>query len=289
MRLSLAALFAGSCMLVLAPVAARSADVPYSVFLDGRRLDARHPSGRNHVGVAYINVIRAVQAFGGLLTFGHGGVVRVTVSGRTLTYRVGQRTALLDNATVVRQRGAPYVDGGDTYVPVASVATLAMAKYTIDTHVRHISLQLGRSAGFAPVAKGPPEGEEDDVSLSPLQALSLKPSATTDAAGLHARVEITNVTQKPYTIAFPGPQQFVFVVALNGSEVWTSQSEAISGGPSTFTLQPGEATTFQQDWPGYTKAGAGRYTLRVRMLKSVPIDTPPISLGVSTPGPLVSP
>jgi hypothetical protein len=263
--------------------------VPYSVFLDGRRLDGHHPSGRNHAGAAYVNVVRAVQAFGGLLTFGHGGVVRVSISGRTLTYRVGQRTALLDNTTVVRLRGAPYVDNGDIYVPVVSIATLAMAKYTIDTHVRRISLQLGRSPGFAPAAKGATEGEEDDVSLSPLQALSLKPSATTDADGLHARLEITNVTQKPYSIAFPGPQQFVFVVARNGSEVWTSQSEAIAGGPSTFTLQPGEATTFQQDWPGYTKAGAGRYTLRVRMLKSVPIDTPPISLGVSTPGPLASP
>jgi hypothetical protein len=149
--------------------------VPYSVFLDGRRLDGHHPSGRNHAGAAYVNVVRAVQAFGGLLTFGHGGVVRVSISGRTLTYRVGQRTALLDNTTVVRLRGAPYVDNGDIYVPVVSIATLAMAKYTIDTHVRRISLQLGRSPGFAPAAKGATEGEEDDVSLSPLQALSLKP------------------------------------------------------------------------------------------------------------------
>jgi hypothetical protein len=285
MRPSLAAFLAGSCLLVLAPIAGRAADVPYGVTVDGRRLDAHGRSGRNHNGVAYINVVRAVKAFGGLLTFGHDGIVRVSIDDRTLTYRVGRATALLDNATVVKLRGAPYLASGDTYVPVVSIATLAMATYTIDTRAHRINLQLGRTAGFAPVAGGTPEAGEDDVSLSPLQALSLKPSATTDADGLHARVEVTNVTQKPYSIAFPGPQQFVFVVARNGSEVWTSQSEAISGGPSMFTLQPGEATTFRQDWPGYLKAGAGRYTLRVRMLKSVPIDTPPVSLGVSTPGP----
>jgi hypothetical protein len=278
-----------SCLLVLTPFAAR-ADVPYSVIMDGRMLDAHRSSARNHDGTTYINIVRAVKAFDGLLTFGRGGLVRVTVNGRTLNYRVGRGTATLDNTMVIGLHGIPYVDHGDTYVPIASIATLAQVRYSVDTVQHRVTLTSGRSEGFAtPVPKTLPEPTEDELTLSPLQALNFDASATTDNAGLHARVAITNKTNKPYSISFPGPQQFVFVIARNGSEVWTSESAAVSGGQSTFRLLPGETTTVSQDWPGYLKAGPGRYTLRVRMLKAIPIDTIPVSLGVSTPGPSAAP
>jgi len=271
------------------PLAAR-ADVPYTVIVNGRLMDAHSPSARNHGGNLYVNVVRAVKAFDGLLTFGRGGTVRVTVNGRTLNYRVGRSTAILDNTTPIRLRGAPYLDHGDTYVPIGSIGTLAQATVAIDPTRHRVTLTLGRSFGYAtPVPKVVPEPNEDDVGLSPLQALTFNASATTDTAGMHTRVEITNKTEKPYAINFPGPQQFVFVVARNGSEVWTSQTTTVSGGPSSFRLLPGETTTLLADWPGYLKAGAGRYTLRIRMLKAIPIDTAPVSLGVSTPGPSASP
>jgi hypothetical protein len=120
--------------------------------------------------------------------------------------------------------------------------------------------------------------------LSPLQALTFTPSATTDATGMHARVEIKNTTDKPYAVNFPGPQQFAFVVSRNGTEVWTSQKSNAAEGSSTFRLLPGETTTLKEDWPGYLKAGGGRYTLRVRLLKAIPIDTAPVSLGEIAPG-----
>jgi len=289
MRPAVGSLVIASCLVVFAPVVA-STDVPYTVVMDGRMLDARNPSARNHNGVTYINVVRAVQAFDGLLTFGRHGGVRVTINGRTLNYRLGRGTATLDTATVINLHGVPYTDNGDTYVPVASIATLAAVQYSVDNSRHRVSLNSGRGTGYAtPLPKVLPESNEEELALSPIQALTFVASAATDATGLHARAEITNKTDKPYTINFPGPQQFVFVVARNGSEVWTSQSADISGGPSTFRLLPGETTTLQQDWPGYLKAGAGRYTLRVRMLKSIPIDTSPVSLGVSTPGPTSAP
>src|ERR1700722_12485367 len=142
-----------SCLLVLTPFAAR-ADVPYSVIMDGRMLDAHRSSARNHDGTTYINIVRAVKAFDGLLTFGRGGLVRVTVNGRTLNYRVGRGTATLDNTMVIGLHGIPYVDHGDTYVPIASIATLAQVRYSVDTVQHRVTLTSGRSEGFAtPVPK----------------------------------------------------------------------------------------------------------------------------------------
>jgi len=290
MRPSIAAIVVGSWLLVLAPVASRAADVPYKVVVDGRMLDAHTTSARNRDGVVYINVVRAVRAFDGLLTFGRGGTVRVTIEGRTLNYRVGRSTALLDTNVSVPLRGVPYMSDGDIYVPIASIATLAMARYSIDTQHKRVTLYLGRSVGFAPPGThAVPEPSTEDVGLSPLQALAFTPSATTDATGLHARVEIKNTTDKPYAINFPGPQQFAFVVVRNGTEIWTSQATKVSEGPSTFRLLPGETTTLKDDWPGFLRAGPGRFTLRIRMLKTIPIDTAPVSLGEITPGPSAGP
>jgi hypothetical protein len=283
MRRFVATLLAGLLLAVLAPTAGSSADILYGVTVDGRGLDAKNRSAINHRGVVYVNVVRAVKAFDGLLTFGRGGSLRVTVNGRTLHYRIGQRTAQLENGQVIKLPGAPFDLNGDTYVPIASIATLATARYVVDTSHHVVRLTLGATSGFDAPPTMPPEQGEDVADLSPLQALTIKPSATADAQGLHARAEITNTTNKAYVLAFAGSQQFVFVVVRNGSEVWTSQSNTVTGAPSTFHLEPGETTTVTADWPGFSKAGPGRYSLRVRLVRAIPIDTPPVSLDSVTP------
>jgi hypothetical protein len=267
----------------LAPVPSFGADVVYGVLIDGRPLDAKRHSGLNHDGVTYINVVRAVKAFDGLLTFGRGGQVRVTVNGRALRYRIGKRTAQLDNAGTVTLRGAPFVLNGDTYVPLASIATLGNARYTVDTHRHIVNLLMRAGLGYDAVPTMPPDQPEDVSDLSPLQALTIKPAATADATGLHMRAEISNTTPKPYVLAFPTADQFIFVVARNGSEVWTSAAASPAATPSTFHLAPGATTTIVADWPGFAKSGPGRYSLRVRLVKAIPLDSAPVSLDSIAP------
>jgi hypothetical protein len=286
MRRFAATLLAGTLLSVFAPLPSFASDVVYGVLIDGRPLDAKRHSGLNHDGVTYINVVRAVKAFDGLLTFGRGGQVRVTVNGRALRYRIGRRIALLDNAQTVALRGAPFVLNGDTYVPLASIATLGNARYSVDTHRHIVNLMMRSGVGYEPVATMPPDqpDQPEDVSdLSPLLALAIKPAATADAMGLHMRAEIANTTTKPYVLAFPTADQFIFVVARNGSEVWTSAAASPAATPSTFRLGPGSSTTIVADWPGFAKAGPGRYSLRVRLVKAIPIDSAPVSLDSIAP------
>jgi hypothetical protein len=269
---------------VLAPVPTLSAtDTVYGVLIDGRPLDAKRKSALNHGGVTYINVVRAVKAFDGLLTFGRSGQIRVSINGRTLRYRIGRLTAILDNSSTIALRGAPFVRAGDTYVPLASIVTLAAGRYAVDTHRRLVYLSLQHGVGYEAVPTMPPDLPDDVSDLSPLQALSIKPSATADATGLHARAEITNTTEKPYVLSFPGSDQFVLVVARNGSEVWTSPPTEGTGVPSTFRLDPGASTTVAADWPGFAKSGPGRYSLRLRLVKAIPIDSAPVSLDTLAP------
>jgi hypothetical protein len=285
MRRFVATLFAGLLLAVLVPTPGSSADVIYGVTIDGRGLDAKRHSAINHDGVIYVNVVRAVRAFDGLLAFGRGGSLRITIDGRILHCRIGSVMAQLENGGTVKLTGAPFVYNGDTYVPVASIATLAMARYTVDTKHHVVRLTLGANAASEPAPTMPPETSEETSDLSPLQALTITPSATADALGLHARAEIVNTTSKPYVMAFAGSQQFVFVVVRNGSEAWTSQSSSAPPGPSKFRLDAGATTTVTSDWPGFAKAGPGRYSLRVRLLRAIPIDTPPVSLDALAPGP----
>jgi hypothetical protein len=287
-----ATVLVGVFLSVLAPVAAPAADVVYGVMLGGRPLDRLHGSALNHDGVTYINVVRAVRAYDGLLTFSNGGsVVRVTVSGRSLLYKIGSRMAQFDNGSAIKLSGAPFSYNGDTYVTVASIALLAGGRFSVDKVGRVVNFCRGSGPSQAQATQLPDVPESNDLltDLSPLQALSIKPSATADATGLHARAEITNTTAKPYVLNFPGPEQFVLVVARNGTEVWTSQPTGTAKGPSTLRLQPGETTTVSQDWPGFLKAGPGRYTLRVRLRRTLPLDTSPVWLDAIAPGPSASP
>ncbi len=120
--------------------------------------------------------------------------------------------------------------------------------------------------------------------------------ARSDAAGLHVRAVVANRTALPYVIAFPTASQIEFVVARNGTEIWNSlegaagspegsPSPATTALPSTLTVPAHGTLTLTAKWSGFAKAGAGRYTLRVRLLTAIPTDEPPISLDAPQPGP----
>jgi hypothetical protein len=282
---NLAALAAG-IVLLAPPLASRATDTRYGVLIAGRPLDIRGHSALVHRGVTYINVVRAVKAFNGLLTFTRPGVVQVGIGKRTMVFTAGSRAALLDGNTTIRLSGAPFVLEGDTYVPVAAMASLAGAAFHIDAKSRTVDFEPGGADGYpVPAATGAEGAETEDVLPSPAQALTFVPSATSDATGLHAKVDIVNKTGKPYALAFPGGTQVAFVVERNGTEVWNSSTGKPSTPATTLTFGPHETKTETVDWPAFAKRPAGRYTLRVRLLTAAPLDSAPVSLGVATPAP----
>jgi len=129
------------------------------VTIGGRPLDAAGHSGLLHDGVTFVNVVRAVQAFSGLLVFSPGGVLLVVVGKHSFAFTVGSRTALLDGTTSVQLRGAPFVLFGDTYVPVTAVATLTGSTVAIDAKHRSIDFEPGAgsvSADPTPTPRGNP-------------------------------------------------------------------------------------------------------------------------------------
>jgi hypothetical protein len=270
-------------VICFSPVAARAADVPYRIFVDGRPVDDATPSGISHRGVVYMNVVRAVKTFDGLLTYGADGAVRVTIGGQTLDFRVGSTVARATGARI-RLAGAPFVLNGDTYVPLSAIAMLATVKMSVD--LRHKRAMLTSAPPPPPTPTPVPTQASDEIEPSPAQALAIVTTGRTDAAGLHARADITNTTGRPYTITFAGANAVEFIVARDGSEIWNSLGgAAAAGAPMTMVLPPHGSQTVTADWGGMAKAGPGRYTLRVRVLTTVPLDESPVSLGVVTPIP----
>jgi hypothetical protein len=280
---------------VFTPLVARAADVPYAVTIDGRPIDARGASGLQHNGVMYVDVIRAVKTFDGLLTLGAGGLTRVTIGTRTIDFRIGNRNAYV-GTTRLRLPGAPFVANGDTFVPLATIANLAMAKVTIDTvhHLDRLTLPTPPAPTPTPAPTVSPAATSDEIVPSPAQALHIATVARSDPAGLHARADITNRTGQPYTITFPTARQIEFIVSRNGTEIWNSGIDpAMTGGASpvpdptggSSLVVPARGTTsMAADWRDYAKAGVGRYTLRVRLLTAIPLDEAPISLDNPQPG-----
>ena len=281
MARSFAALF---CGLILAfPLsAAFAADVPYEIMVDGRPVDASHHSGLNRAGIVYVNVVRAVKTFDGLLTFDRGGLVRVSIGDRKLVFTIGSKSAALDGSPL-QLSGAPFKVLGDVYVPLAPVATLAHAKLTVNRRLHRAALTLGAGEGFAVPA--PTGTEQSDVQPSPAQALTFATSATPEGDGLHARVVIANTTSKAYTIDFPTANQVAFVILRDGTEVWSSARPAEAGAPSHVTIEPRGRDTISETIAAFAGLGAGRFQLRVRLMTAVPVDSAPVSLGVTTPAP----
>ncbi len=258
-------------------------DQPYGVAIDGRRVDAGTPSGRRRNGVFYINLIRAVKSFDGLLTFAPGGVAHVTIGVKTVDFRVGSSVAR-SGTTKLQLPGPPFVFDGDEYVPLATMAALASAKVRID-RVHHRELLTSASASSQNDAPAPP-ASADDIVPSPAQALAVVTTFHVDAGGLHARADITNKTAKAYRLDFPTSRQIEFVASRDGSQVWSSSPERVSSsGGSVLVIAARGTQTVTASWPDYAKAGSGRYTLRVRILTPIPLDEPPVSLGVAAPSP----
>jgi|GEM_PF-3135439 len=260
----------GALILTGSARVAVAADVPYGILVDGRRVDASGRSGLERGGVLFVNVVRAVKVFDGLLTFDKR-TVRLTIRGRTLVFRLGSTRALLDDTTL-RLAGAPFRVRNDAFVPLAPVAAIAHAKVHVDEAARVANLQLEPSVATA------------EIQPSPARALAFDTSAAIDGGGLHARVTIANVTGKPYALDFPAQAQVAFVVMRDGEEVWNSAApRAPLPAPSRLTFEAHETKTFTATWPGFAQAGPGRYMLRVRLLTAQPLDTAPVSVGVATP------
>ncbi len=125
---------------------AGAAEVPYQVSINGRPLDAKHPGARERGGRLFINVVRAVRAFNGLLTFAPGET-RVTIDGNTIIYRVGRATVEEDEQQQPLV-AAPFVEDGDTFVPLASFATFVSATVTVNRDLHRVDLSLGKNASF---------------------------------------------------------------------------------------------------------------------------------------------
>jgi hypothetical protein len=269
------------------PVSAFAADVPLPVFLDGVRADKHGPSGLERNGVAYISAVRSVQLFDGLLTFGpRGKVVRVTIDRRTMTFTVGNKVAYLDGEREVLPN-APIDVAGDIYLPLATVARLGSASVAVEHPRGIVSFKSGGGDSFPPAVRPTPQSD-DDVQPSPAQALVITTTGNVDDAGLHAQATLRNTTTKAYTLSFPTGKQVAFVVSRDGSEVWNSASTITSTDPSSIVIGPLETKTIAADDPDYHKLGPGRFLLRARLMTLIPLDLPPVSLGVETPSPSAS-
>lgn len=260
---------------LLSTASAAPLDVPLRLVVDGRALDAHRAHAVLRDGVAYVDVVSGVRAVGGFLRFGKRGAIRISAGGRSLDLALGRRTATLDSGSVALA-GAPFAFRGDDFVPLTTLAMLAGAKVTLDSHGRRASLALGHGERFAPAVVRAPDGE--DIAPSPTQALSFATTGTTDARGLHARVDVTNGTAKPYTLAFPTARQLSFVIARNGSEIWRSADAIVGTEPSTLTIPAHGTIAVTSDYENFAALGPGRYMMRVRIMTQVPIDLTPIPL-----------
>jgi hypothetical protein len=277
-------LLLASCLAVAVPVCTAATDAPYRVLIDGRGVDKLGWSALQHDGVVYIDVVRAVKTFDGLLTFGHEGLLRILIGGRTLDLALGSKSALLDGTTRIRLPGAPFKLNGTTYVPIGVVAKLGKSSVSFDPKHHTVNLLTGHSIGFAPTVPANPNGN-DEVLPSAAIALSIVPSAVVERDGLHATATIANKLTAPYVVSFPSSNQVAFVVERNGNEIWNSSAAKSPGPASTLDFSPNETITVSAIWPDFAKAGAGSYTLRVRLLTLIPVETSPLSIGVATPGP----
>jgi len=273
-----------ACLLLARPVCASPGfGAPYPVFVDGVRVDKRGGSVLERGKTAFIEAVRAVRIFDGLLSFGdRAKIVRITIDRRTMNFVVGQKTAYLEGAKIVLP-AAPFTSDGDVYLPLTTIAKLGSSRVVVD-RMRHIaSFRLGGGDDF-PMPHVRRDDSADDQP-SPSEALSIVTSATIDAKGLHASANIRNTTIVAYKLAFPTAKQIAFVLSRNGEEVWDSTADTRGARPTTIVIGALENKTVTATDPDFEKLGAGRYLLRLRLQTLIPLDLPPISIGEVTPSP----
>jgi hypothetical protein len=280
----------GACFLLAHPVSATAADITLPVFVDGVRADTKRASVIERNGTSYIEAVRGVRIFGGLLRFADGGkVVRVTIAMRTMNFVFGQKTAYLDGTKIVLAAAPQRIDG-DVYLPLVTIAKLASARVVIDRARRIASVHTDGGDSFAPAPiAAPQQPETGDDEASPAQALSIVTSATVDAGGLHATANIRNTTGAAYRLSFPSQKEVAFVLSRNGEEVWDSSASEHGTTPSSLDFQPRETKTVRATDPDFEKLGSGRYLLRVRLQTLIPLDSPPISIDQLAPTSATSP
>ncbi|HMD02128.1 MAG TPA: BsuPI-related putative proteinase inhibitor, partial [Candidatus Baltobacteraceae bacterium] len=277
--------------------AASAKDVPYTLHVNGRPLlPSDTPVALQHDGVVFIDIARATKIFDGLVTFSKTGA-RLSVengpTGQTSTadFHFGSTTATIAG-TKVKLSGAPFRLDGVTYVPLSTIVRMGGGTVSLDSanHIARVSVRPR-----PPVISTPsPQVSLSSVgggSLQPSlgQSLALVPSGTIDAAGLHVRVEVANNTGAAVVATFPTSAQIAFAVSRNGDEVWNSTAgHMYAQVVTTVTFEAHASKTYSDVWPGFAKAGPGRYALRATLLTQTPLVSPPVSLGVSAPSPTSS-
>lgn len=288
-RLLAAAIVA--CAVVPGSIGAAGAgsDIPYAIVLGA--IDRPIAGGRtvvayNRNGTIFMDVVRATRTFSGLLTYSKGGgVATLTIGQQTGSFTVGSANARLNGAPW-HLSAAPFMRDGDLFVPLNAIAYIAGATLKVDSKHRAVEIDLN-SAPLPPAAEQTSDARVDETLVpSPARALALTPTATVDATGLHAHLEVFNVTEQPYPLTFTSGAQVAFIVFKDGTQVWSSLTgKRFTQSLVHLTLASHESRVFSAEWPGFSRAGPGRYTLRARLLTATPTDTSIISLGVFTPQP----
>jgi hypothetical protein len=156
-----ALVFAGSS-------AARAADAPVHLTLDGRPVDRTGGIAVMHNGVVLADVVDLTKAFDGLLTFPDRRSVTVTINGTTVRFRVGTITAVA-NDKPFRMRAAPIMHNGDIFVPLQTFATLGGAT---------VNLTKGRADIRISVNPNTPQAPSATFTNAPTPAASAMPAAT---------------------------------------------------------------------------------------------------------------
>jgi hypothetical protein len=117
----------------LAPVAAVAKDKLLTVLVDGRPMDSKGPSGLLHRGTAFVDLVRSVKAFDGLLIFGKGDKsINVTIRSQAARFVVGDRHAMVAGKSETLAL-APFTLNGEIYVPLTAIATLTNTSMKINT------------------------------------------------------------------------------------------------------------------------------------------------------------
>ena len=117
----------------LAPGAAVAKDKLLTVLVDGRPMDSKGPSGLLHRGTAFVDLVRTVKAFDGLLVFGKGDKsFNVTIRSQSARFVIGDRHATVAGKSETLPL-APFTLNGEIYVPLVAIATLTNSNMTINT------------------------------------------------------------------------------------------------------------------------------------------------------------
>jgi hypothetical protein len=138
-----------ACWTGLATGAARAADTPFAIVIDGRPMsdDPKDTGGVSHAGVVFVDAVKATKAFSGLLTFADAGhTVTISIAKRTAAFTVGKLSARLDSGSMTLS-GAPFSYKGDVYVPLTAFAKLARARASIDRASTTATLTTPGSSG----------------------------------------------------------------------------------------------------------------------------------------------